>query len=158
MNVDTGDHEVLNVSDGTYSKREETTPDDDKICSMLYVKDKYSISNEAFHELSVISNLPNSSQVTKKAKLLNSHTEIRCAPNGIVGVQQSLRTHLKARLIKIIERCRNESIELPDTIRVKFTGDGILISRGLNVVLNEGQRACSVWKSHHCYSQSIRKL
>lgn len=88
-NVTTGDHEVLNVTDGTFLKRKETiVPEDDKICSTLYVKDKYSISNEAFHELSVISNLPSSSQVTKKAKSLNSQTDIQCAPNAIVGVQQ----------------------------------------------------------------------
>ena len=65
---------------------------DDKIYSTLYVKDKFSISDQAFHELSLLaSDLPKSYQVKKLAQTLNSEFEIKPAPNKILGVQQSLR-------------------------------------------------------------------
>ena len=105
--------------------------------------------------------LPSSFQLKKKAKSLDSQTTVQCAPNGIVGVQQSLRTHLTARLTKLVEHCRKDGTELPDTICVKLTGDGTLIARGLTVVnvaftiLDEGQRACSVCGN---YSLGIFKV
>ena len=50
---------------------------DDKIHSTLYVKDKFSISDQAFHELSLLaSDLPKSYQVKKVAQALNSEFEI----------------------------------------------------------------------------------
>ena len=39
----------------------------DKVHSALYVKDKYSLSDTGFHELSMLSDLPKSSQITKLA-------------------------------------------------------------------------------------------
>lgn len=90
-NVDTGSHELLNVACGTYSgMNEPTTSEKENMCSVLYVKDKFSVSNEAFHELSMLSNLPSSSEVKNLTRTLNSQFDIRSTPNGIVGVQQSL--------------------------------------------------------------------
>ena len=60
---------------------------DDKIYSTLYVKDKFSISDQAFHELSLLaSDLPKSYQVKKLAQTLSSEFEIKPAPNKILGV------------------------------------------------------------------------
>ena len=42
---------------------EATTSEKENVHSVLYVKDKFSVSNEAFHELSMLSNLPSSSEV-----------------------------------------------------------------------------------------------
>ena len=61
---------------------------------LVSVKDRYCVSNEAFHELSVVSNLPSSKQVKKLTYTMNSKFEIREAPCGIVGVQQSLRSRV----------------------------------------------------------------
>ena len=49
------------------------------------------VSNEAFHELSTVSNLPNLSQMKSVTRTLNDDFNIRSASNGVVGVQQSLR-------------------------------------------------------------------
>ena len=54
------------------------------------------------------------SSSSKEAKCLNSKVNIQCAQNGVIGVQQSLRVKLEARLSKIVER---DGTELPDTTR-----------------------------------------
>lgn len=62
-NIDTGNREILDINPGTYSKKKETAKSD--VHSVLYVKDKYCVSNKAFHELSMLSNLPNTFEVKK---------------------------------------------------------------------------------------------
>ena len=55
QNVDTGDNEVLDISTGSFSNKENQVFDPaGKVYSSLYVKDKYSISDQAFHELSAV--------------------------------------------------------------------------------------------------------
>ena len=154
-NVDTGQHEVIDVASGAYSQMDiptSSTKDDTR--SVLYIKDRFSISNEAFHELSMVSNLPNSSKIKTLTRTLNSEFEIRSAPNGIVGVQQSVRARIMVRLTQLIDKAPNPS-DVPSTIRIKLTGDGTQIARGLSVVnigftvLEEGQnRACSAFGNH----------
>ena len=54
--VGTGNNEVLDISTGKFSDKENNVSDPvDKIHSSLYVKDKYSISDQAFHELNAFS-------------------------------------------------------------------------------------------------------
>ena len=151
-NIDTGNREILDINCGKYSKQDETVAKD--VHSALYVKDKYCVSNTAFHELSMLSNLPNSSEVKKLTQALNSKFEIRNTPNGVVGVQQSLRKHVTACLTHLVEKRLADGIEIPDTFRIKLTGDGTQIARGLSVVniaftiLEEGQLACSSSGNH----------
>lgn len=67
-------------------------------CSLY--KDNLSVSNEAFHKLSMV---PNSSRIKTLTRTLNSEFEIRNAPNG-VGVQQSLRARIMIRVTQLIEK------------------------------------------------------
>lgn len=153
-NIDTGNRQTLDVDSGSFSSKEGHSASN-SLHSSLYVKDKYCISNQAYHELSMLSNLPASSQVNRLVQELNSQYKITSAPNGIVGVQQSLRERLKSRLTRLVEQYNKEKREFPDTIRVKLTGDSTQIARGLNVVniaftiLEEGrQMACSASGNH----------
>ena len=84
--------------------------------------------------VSMISNLPPSSQLKKCASTLNAQFEIRDAPEGIVGVQQSIKSRLKFLLTHIIYNFSKNSTEISNVIRVKLTGDGTQIARGLTVV------------------------
>ena len=84
---------------------------------------------------------------------MNSGFEIRSAPDGINGVQQSLREQLKIRISELIKHLPKDKI--PGTIQVKLTGDGTQIARGLSVVnikftvLEEGMKAaCSAYGNH----------
>lgn len=108
------------------------------------VKDKFTISDAAYHELSMVSDLPNYNQVRTVTHSLNKEFDIKAAPNGITGVQQSLTARIKARV-------RNLIFKIPDIqkIHVKLTGDGTQIARGLTImniaftILEEGDQAYS---------------
>ena len=59
-NVNTGDYEVLDLSSGSFNKSKISPVPSNKetVHSALYIKDRYRISNEAYHELSMVSDLP----------------------------------------------------------------------------------------------------
>ena len=131
-----------------------TTNTSDQNCSTLYIKDKFSISNEAYHELSVTSDLPSSSQIKKLTISLNSQWDIHNCPNEIVGVQQSIRARIIQCLTQFVRKGNKEGMAIPTTIRIKLTGDGMRIARGLNIVnvaftiLEEGSKAYSVFGNY----------
>ena len=85
---------------------------------------------------------------------MNSEFNISPCPNGVIGVQQSLRVHIAYRIKSPLEKTKENTTDLPHTIRVKLTGDGTSIARGLNVVnfaftiLEEGTKAQSVAGNH----------
>ena len=54
----------------------------DSIHSVLYVKDKLSVSIEAFYELCMVSNLPSSSKIKSITRKLNYIFTIRSTPKG----------------------------------------------------------------------------
>ena len=123
----------------------------DTIHSTLYVKDKHSIADAGYHELSMLSDLPYITQIKKLRHELNSHYDIRKVPGDIIGVQQSLTARLIPRLTSIVE---NATDKVHSCFRVKLTGDGTQIDRGLTVVnvaftiLEEGNKARSASGNH----------
>ena len=143
------------------NKPESIMKNDDNVSSTLYVKDKFSVSNEAYHELSVLSNLPTLSEVRRLANSLNSTFTITNCPNNTIGVQTSLRARILYRLQCFINRNAKEGLATPDTIRIKLTGDGTRIARSLDVVniaftiIDEGRKAQSVLGN---YSIAILKV
>lgn len=102
----------------------------------------------------MISNLPSSYQIRKYTKQLNDQYEIQNAPEGIVGIQQSLKMRLQFVLTFMVNNAESNGTQLPDTLHVKLTGDGTQIARGFNVVnfaftiLEEGEKAMSVRGNH----------
>ena len=133
-----------------------------KLHTSLYVKDKFPVSNQAYHELSMISDLPNFSQVrTLLTKSLNSQFHIFNCPNNIVGVQQSLRERTLKHLTSFIHKNTEEGTNIPNTIRIKLTANGTKIATGLNVVniaftiIDEGRKAQSAVGN---YSVAIMKI
>ena len=58
----------------------------------LYIKERYKISNETYHEFSMANpSLPNSSSIIKEAKKLDKKSSICTTPGSGLGVQQSIR-------------------------------------------------------------------
>ena len=162
--VDTGSIEVLDMQSGRLSARphpSNVVSENDKVPKALLIKDKCAISNNAFHELSMVSDLPSSNQVKRFACELNKTFSICPSPNEIVGVQQSLRERLSIRLTELIKKFEAETKPVPTTFRVKLTGDGTQIARGLTVVniaftiLEEGSCSHSASGNH---SLSIMKI
>ena len=149
-NIDTGIHETLDLSTGKFTPH--ITEKNNSIHSTLYIKDKYSISDFSYHELSMLSDLPSSKQVQKLKYDLNSNYGIQKAPADIIGVQQSLKQQLIPCITNIINNLPGDSI--PSCFQVKLTGDGTQIGRGFTVVnfaftiLEEGEKAHSLVGNH----------
>lgn len=163
---DTGECEIISLESfdsqstrGICKNKDE--PTNDKMHTSLYVKDKFSISNQAYHELSIISDLPNLNEVKKLTKSMNSKFHIYNCPNNIIGVQHSLRERIVQRLTCFINKSIEEGVDIPNTIRIKLTGDGTKIGRAYNVVniaftmIDEGKKAQSVFGN---YSVAILKI
>ena len=92
-----GERMIIDVRKGTFTpKLEHSEPS--SAHSTLYVKDKYAISNEAYYQLNVLSDLPLSHAVKKLSKSLNSEFAIQRCPNGVTGVQQSIKMRLVQHL------------------------------------------------------------
>lgn len=153
---------ALDLAKGTFSyKSSKADTTDEKSYSALYIMDKFTISNAAYHELSMVSDLPSSSQIKKLTGVLNSQYGIKRCPNNIIGVQQGIKARIIQRLTQFIKQASEQGICIPETFRIKITGDGTQIARGLNIVniaftiLEEKHKACSVFGN---YSLAILKI
>ena len=99
----------------------------------LYAKDKFNVSNEAYHEIAMLNqDLPRSHVIKSKAKELNSLFDIKAIERGVEGYQQSIRGVLTLILEHYLKLMTNESF--PTTIRVKLSGDGTWIGSKLHVI------------------------
>jgi len=105
------------------------------------------------------SDLPSSYQIKKLTKTLNSTFNIRSCPNGIMGVQQSIKSRIIQCLTAFVQRTSKEGVMISDTINIKLTGDGTCIARGLKIVnvafTEENKKACSVFGN---YTVAILKI
>ena len=115
---------TLNLADS----RPVTLPmdDNDDLNLLLYAKEKFRISDAAYHELSMLyPMLPRSCQLKKRTNVLNKQWEIFKTPEGTIGVQQSLKKKLAER-VEYLLRVNSEisTFRLSKVIRVKLTGDG----------------------------------
>jgi len=67
INVDTQGRETLDIEKGTFTQTQQTLPTQEKLNSTLLIKDKYGISNTAYHELHMLHpQLPNNLQIQNK--------------------------------------------------------------------------------------------
>ena len=132
INIDTQGKEILDIGRGTFSQIQETPSSSKKLNSTLLIKDKYGISNEAYHELHMLHpQLPNYSQIQKTIKEMNSTLTITNTPNNTMGVQINLRPCVTACLSHLLPSTTGTQRK----VRIKLTGDGTQIARGLNVVI-----------------------
>ena len=119
---------------------------------MLYVKDRYCVSGDAYHELAqACKHMPRHYKIKARIMELNKLWNIRQTPNGIVGVQQSLEERLRARISILL---KSPDVNVDHIIRVKLTGDGTWVGKGLHLinfgftVLEEGSLAYSCDGNH----------
>ena len=134
---------------------------------VLYTKERYGISDQAYHELSVIDeSLPRSWTIKHQRNEMNKQWEICPTPGECsVDVQQSFKQKLKDR-IKVLEQNapHNASFRQTSIIRVKLTGDGTYIGPRQHIVtfgftvIDEGSVAKSFSGNHSLYCQRSRRL
>ena len=126
------------------------------INSILLVKDKYSISNAAYHELAMSDQgLPRSCQIEKQIKEINQRWEVTNTPEGTTGVQISLKEKLCERVEHLIQISPCDAdFRTRQIIKVKMTGDGTWIGKRLHIVtfgftvLDEGSVVKSAAGNH----------
>ena len=99
---------------------------------VLFVKERFNISNQAYHEMSMITDLPSSYSLSKTAKELDARCILRCTPGKTEGVQQSITERLRVRIRHML--LSNPSYQYKH-IRVKITGDGTCVSRSVHLVV-----------------------
>ena len=152
VHTETNQTEILDVQTGKYrTEGTEASKSTSETEFILYVKEKFGLSDSAYHELSMIcSELPRACQLKALAKKMNSSSEIKPCPGGF-GVQQSLKSRLIVRIMVLL---KENKIKSGETVQVKLTGDGTKICRKLNLInfcftlLNEGDIAKSPRGNH----------
>lgn len=124
--------------------------DEDLTYLTLYIKEHFCVSNEAYHELSMVcKDMPHSWKL-KDVQKLNSKSEIKPTP-GYTGIQQSLTTRLTRRIECHIETVPKHSTD--HVLRVKLSGDGtkigkILHENNFTLVLPDEERSLSAAGNH----------
>ena len=76
----------------------------DTVNMMLFVKDKYNVSGQAYHEMrKVCKQMPTHYKVKKRIAEINTMWKNRPTPNGTVGMQQSLKVRLRPRISRLLK-------------------------------------------------------
>lgn len=131
-NLKSGEVETISLDSSVTGQVEEVTQHDlDVINMILYIKDRYGISGQAYHQMAqVCRTMPRHYKLKDRVRELNHLWDIRPTPNGTCGVQQTL----KDRLLRRFEH--HLSISAEDTpfrqskvLRVKLSGDGTNIGK-----------------------------
>jgi len=100
----------------------------------LYVKERYNMSNTAYHELSMIHpSIPCLSKLNKLTKEMDNTSSLCPTPGPIEVVQQSFKERLTIRLKTLVRKY--PSIKDEAYIRVKLTGDGTQVSRSMHIIV-----------------------
>ena len=128
----------------------------DTVNMMLFIKDRFDVSGQAYHEMAkVFKQLPRHYQLKKRIVALNTLRNIKPTPNGTHGVQQSLCDRLSVRLKRLIETTSSEAtFKVERKVRVKLSGDGTRIGKRLHVVnftftlIDEGYKAYACEGNH----------
>lgn len=104
----------------------------DEINMWIYIKDKFNISNEAWHELAMkTKQMPNSYKLEKKLKELNAKWNLQPTPGQAEGVQLSFKESLEEQVIRL----QGKGVLNSNTkIKVKISGDGTNIGKRLKIV------------------------
>ncbi len=113
-----------------------TDSDVDLINMMLYIKDRYDVSGNAYHEMSkVCKQMPRSYKLKQKIAELNKLWNISPTPNNTCGVQQSLEDRLGVRISHLHKTMPEDTaFRVKKTINMKLSGDGTRIGKRLHVI------------------------
>ena len=133
-----------------------TEDERDVISMMLYVKDRYSVSKDAYHQMArICKGIPREYPLKQWIAELNKQWNIRPTPNGVCGVQLSLEDRLRVRTVCLRQQAPpNAAFYRTKTVNVKLSGDGTNIGKRLHVVnftftlLEEGRFAHSSEGNH----------
>lgn len=152
LNKENGRNETIILTDGELQcdreAKEITDNELDDINYWIFIKDKYNISTEAWHEIAMkCKDIPNKGNIAKKIGEINTKWTLKETPGEAEGIQVSFRESLSEQLLRLQEK---GTIGEKDTkVKVKISGDGTNIGKRLKLenitytTLNEKENAMS---------------
>jgi len=103
----------------------------------VYLKDKFSISNEAWHELAMkCKDMPTKYKICKHLDKLNADWNLKSTPGEAEGIQISFKESLEEQIKRLQ---KNGVLVKATTIKVKISGDGANIGKDLNLKMSHIQ-------------------
>ena len=123
------EHDELLVAE---AEEKVTQNEIDNLNMWLYIKDKFNISNEAWHEIAMKSDDPPCLyRIIKHMQQVNQKWKVKETPGKAEGVQVSF----KEIIVNHIRRLKtNGVIKNGETIKIKLSGDGTNIGKRISVV------------------------
>ena len=93
----------------------------------LHLKDKFNISNEAWHEIAMTANgVPDTYSIKKRINELNSKWNLKPSPGDAEGVQLGFAETLQEHIVRLQQ---TGEIKNGETIKIKLSGDGTNIGK-----------------------------
>ena len=103
----------------------------DDVLLLLYIKDKFNISNKAWCEISMFSSkLPSYYTLNNRLKSLNKQWVVYPTPGGADGVQ----VKFKESLLMQVERLLRNRLISGNILKIKLTGDGTRVGKHLQLL------------------------
>ena len=100
--------------------------------SIIYLLDKYCVSDSFYHELTMLDeHLPRSYLIKQSRRKLNDQYTVTPTPNSIPGAYMSFKVLLHQRVATFLEQHPEKKNK---TIKIKICGDGAKISRVANYI------------------------
>ena len=85
--------------------KELTDSDMDDINMWIYIKDKFNLSNEAWHELAMkCKDMPTKYKISKHISKLNSNWNLSVTPGEAEGIQISFQESLKEQITRLLKK------------------------------------------------------
>ena len=119
----------------------------DNVHLLLYIKDKFQISDKAWHELAMKSkDLPTSYGIKKRIQELNAQWNVFPTPGSAEGVQMKLKDSLTEQVTRLLKEGKLHNF---DSLKIKLSGDGTRVGKHLQLlnvtytIINEGNVAMS---------------
>ena len=107
----------------------------DSVEQVLFLLDKFCVSDHYYHELTMISDgLPKSYLIKQRRKQLNDICHVTRTPGNADGAQVSFTDLLKERISDLIAKTEDVNF-MGKPIQVKISGDGARMTRNSNYIL-----------------------
>lgn len=134
-NEQTGDIVAIDASGKTVTLKQASSESSSNVVDQsLYVKEKFNISHEAYHEMARVNpEMPRLGKLLKKADTLNRKSTIKPVPGRLQGVQQSIRDCLE-KILTSVQKV-NQSFCCNREVRVKISGDGTTVSQSVHLIV-----------------------
>ena len=117
-----------------YAKEKITQADKENLEQLLFLLDKFCVSDDLYHELTIQYNdLPRSYLIKQKRSDLNKLFHIERTPGNYPGAQISFKDTLQEHIRGYLKSNPNHPLEEP--IKVKISGDGAKMSRTTNFMI-----------------------